>query len=191
MAVELLTLEEIGKLPKGVNGGYIIRYLPKGHPQRRYKSAGWQFEHRLVVEAILGRCLRKTEEIHHRTDRLDNGPFNLKLMKNAPHARLHNPLLGEFRLCLNCGKPFYRRLNRIKKGIGLYCSPKCAAQSPARIASAEKHLTGRTPNMSLNRYIVEQKDVGRTWPSLARELEMGIWAIRSRYRWLKERMEVA
>lgn len=186
MAVELLTLEEISKLPKGVNGGYIIRYLPKGHPQRPYATASWAFEHRLVAEAILGRRLRKKEEVHHRNGRSDNTPFNLKVMKNVPHQRLHNPLLGEFRLCLNCGTPFYRTAAWIKQGRGQYCSLKCGAKSPARIASAQKNLTGRKPNIALNGYIVQQKDSGRSWSSLGKELAMGIWAIRCRYRWFKE-----
>lgn len=190
MAIELLTLEEISKLPKGVNGGYIIRYLSKGHPQRPYKSASWQFEQRLVAEALLGRPLKKAESIHHKNgDKLDNMPLNLQLMNKSSHPRLHNPLKGEFIQCLNCGNPFYRPRAWINQGRGLYCSPKCGATSPTRIASAQKNLTGRKPDVALNELIAKEKDNGKTWRELAQQLGKSISTLRDRYRWFKRNIE--
>jgi len=187
MAVEerrgdILTLPEIAKLPGGLNGGYAIRYLPKGHPQRRYASAAWQFEHRLVAEAILGRLLRKSEEVHHRNGRLNNTPFNLKVMKKVPHQRLHNPLLGEFRLCLNCGKPFYRPLSWINQGRGLYCSNKCAAVSPRRVESARENLQhGKPIDFKLNTNIYQLRQSGMTWRQISITTSVPYGGVRERY----------
>jgi len=190
MAVEsLLTLPEIANLPKGRNGDYKICYLPKGHPQRPYARASWAFEHRLIAEAILGRRLRKNEEVHHRDKRDDNNPFNLKVMSNVSHPRLHNPLLGEFRLCLHCGRLFYRPQCWIKQGRGLYCGRECGKHSPARVESARTHLTGRAPDVALNTYIAQQKDGGRSWASLAKELGRSISTVRDRYRWYRVNIE--
>ena len=59
------------------NTGYVLVYFP-GHPNAM--CDGTVFEHRLVMEEILGRYLTQGETVHHiNRIRNDNSPTNLKL----------------------------------------------------------------------------------------------------------------
>ncbi len=61
--------------------GYRLIYKP-GHPNAT--RAGLILEHRWVMSTMLGRPLRKNEEVHHRNgDRQDNGPDNLELWSTS------------------------------------------------------------------------------------------------------------
>jgi len=177
-----LTLEEIALLHKKPYEGYIICYLPRNHPQS-HKTCGWQSEHRLILEAKLGRRLETNEHAHHKNEnKLDNNPDNIELQTKSSHAKLHNPHTGLFRKCLICGTTFYVFRTLINQGRGFYCSKKCAALSPSRL-KAQRNLRPKVANYALNEYVFQQKNKGRTWLSLSRELNVAIGTARDRYRW--------
>jgi hypothetical protein len=67
--------------------GYVLVYLPE-HPTA--PKTGYVYEHRVVVEAALGRYLRTDEIVHHlNEDRTDNRPENLEVVTKAWHQQHH------------------------------------------------------------------------------------------------------
>jgi hypothetical protein len=66
--------------------GYVRVYEP-GHPKAT--KSGWVFEHRLVVEAALGRYLRPDEHVHHKNHvKDDNRPENLEVLSHSEHSTI-------------------------------------------------------------------------------------------------------
>ena len=70
----------------------VERRLANGYVQQKHESR-WVFQHRLVMEQVLGRPLLPTERVHHKNgDRQDNRPENLELWtgvgtsKKDPHG---------------------------------------------------------------------------------------------------------
>lgn len=67
--------------------GYIMRMV-KDHPYRDHDD--YVYEHRLVMEAHLGRYLDPKELVHHINEEpWDNRIENLQIMSKGDHQRLH------------------------------------------------------------------------------------------------------
>jgi hypothetical protein len=70
------------------------------------------YEHRLVMERMLGRPLTSDEIVHHRDGNgLNNLPENLRLVDRVEHGRIHfgkdskgDRWAREYDACVNCGR---------------------------------------------------------------------------------------
>jgi len=66
--------------------GYVLVYMPE-HPKA---DRNYVFEHRLIMEQMLGRYLETREEVHHKNGiTTDNRIENLELMTKSEHSRFH------------------------------------------------------------------------------------------------------
>jgi hypothetical protein len=73
--------------------GYVLVYAPT-HPNCNHH--GYVFEHRLVMEAHIGRTLLPTEVVHHiNGDPADNRIENLALYSSKSDHSRHHCLIGK------------------------------------------------------------------------------------------------
>jgi transposase len=69
--------------------GYLLEYAPR-HPHAY--TAGYVFQHRLVMERVLGRFLMEGEVVHHKDEDItNNDPDNLELFSSqSEHMKHHH-----------------------------------------------------------------------------------------------------
>lgn len=68
--------------------GYILVFVGKGKPGTT--KSGYAYEHRVVMEEVLGRPLDGDEVVHHiNGDKTDNRPENLCVTKRGLHGGFH------------------------------------------------------------------------------------------------------
>lgn len=112
--------------------GYVYTYAPD-HPNAT--EAGYVMEHRLVIEAAIGRHLEPHEEVHHRNHvRDDNRLENLQLTSGvAEHRSIHS---GRSDVpCAHCGAAVSRTHAQRERFEHVYCSRTCAALAGSEKAS--------------------------------------------------------
>lgn len=82
--------------------GNMGRYKRRWNP----KTRRWVYQHREVMESVLGRALTSNEHVHHKDGNwLNNDLSNLELMTRSQHMQVHRiwaqkPVV----VCVKCGK---------------------------------------------------------------------------------------
>lgn len=97
-----------GRKPTIVCNGYVLRYVGPEH--HLASVTGYAYEHRLVMEATLGRRLDSDEIVHHRDgDKQNNDPANLEVQTRSQHRHTHKPSRPRLALCARGHKREYVR----------------------------------------------------------------------------------
>lgn len=145
------------------NAGYVEIYCPN-HPNAR-KHNKYVLEHRLVMEAVLGRFLEKSEVVHHKNEvKTDNRPENLELFgSNKEH--LAATLKGRCPKWTEEGKDRIRAANRLRTGYKIELSEESRQRRRAvcQIRNAiqrELKTDGLPSTEEIHRYLEGR---GTTW----------------------------
>lgn len=104
-------------------------------PYRKIKRAGVsKDEHRHLMEQHLGRELTEDEVVHHKNgNKLDNRIENLEVMSKVDHAKLHNQIYPDTKICRICGKEFTP--NTFHRQRAVVCSDECKRILNSRASS--------------------------------------------------------
>jgi len=116
-----------------LKNGYRIVWCPE-HPEAK---GGYVYAHRIIMQSIIGRPLKKGEHVHHINGvKTDNRARNLALMDGKEHLALHlkaRQLRGERHprysgglqkvKCTWCGTEYSVYIHRLQKTR--FCSGSC------------------------------------------------------------------
>lgn len=78
------------QIEAGKKGALINIKKYRGTGTKTYVKENGRHQHRVVMEKVLGRKLKKGEIVHHIDhNKKNNHPKNLEVMTQSQHARLH------------------------------------------------------------------------------------------------------
>ena len=113
-------------IQKIIKKGEYLYAVVREHPNAN--KHGYVLAHRVIMENILGRLLKKGEVVHHIDgNKHNNNPENLQLMTANEHCKHHQNLKSRATVtlqCSNCGKEFTRYKNLVHPG-NAFCSRRC------------------------------------------------------------------
>ena len=75
------------------SNGYVL--IKVGTHHHLSDVRGYAYEHRLIAEKLIGRRLRKGEQVHHRNgDRMDNSHDNIEVYRDRAHHAVSHRTVG-------------------------------------------------------------------------------------------------
>lgn len=141
-----------------------MRCSTEDRPHRPFISHGYRYvwngygfvlEHRVVMEAYIGRKLTTDEHVHHiNRIKIDNRIENLMLVTNRKehqllHGREDYHVFHKTIPCTTCGEPLLRTLCDLKRGHGhAFCSKECFLKSDAFAEGILKRKEKHTKKVS-------------------------------------------
>lgn len=117
--------------------------ITRGYRKVKVGVRDYRFEHRLVVEASIGRRLDRREEVHHiNGDKLDNRLENLQVVSPTEHQAIHDfgPAMRRriSLTCEHCGATFERRP---KLEGQRFCSRSCRSKATGGFSTGKARRT--------------------------------------------------